>query len=211
MERGLQELHKEAEAAEAKVTEDFQGSGVKDMDNIEVKDTDNVKVKDTQSDVVIQISDKIESVKGSMSEPKASGIKLHEHIEAVKSDSVIKSEGSSERETELMVLSETNDTYKTRKKRRRKKKNTPSVMSKLKPDAANGHTGDTEDGDIFEMEDLSSDEEMSRLTSGMSTSISLPVVEESKLERTNEWATAHEGFYLNQHPFSDTDLSPLGR
>ena len=202
MERGLKELHKEAEEAEVKVQVKVQV--------IEETSLQNVEVKESKTEAVIPISDIVESVESCTSDLKVSDIKS-EHTEAVKSDSVIKSEGSSERDSEVRVVCETNEPVKIRKKRRRKRKNMPSTTSKLKSDSGTGHVADLEEGDIFEMEDLSSDEEMSRLTSGMSTSISLPVVEESKLERTNEWASAHESFYMNPHPFSDTDLSPLGR
>lgn len=201
MERGIKELHKQAEAAEVKVqiTDDREGA--------EVKVTQSDEVKDTETDVTIAISDIIE---GSSSEQIVEIKPQEQQLEVVKSDSTFKSEISSEKDTsaDIRIESETNELLKNRRRRRRKKKNTPSSVRKSDPTSL--HTGDIEDGDIFEMEDLSSDEEMSRLMAGMPKSVSLPAVEESKLDRTNEWATAHESFYLNPHPFSDTDLSPLG-
>ena len=217
MEQGLTELHKEAERAEVKVQikDDDQDTEVKVSSDSEVKvlPVGDTEVKVTSTDTTIAISDIVESVESSTGENKASD-KSQEHIihiEATKSDSAIKSEGPSEREITVRTENETkNEPWKTRKKRRRKRKNMPSTSSKIKSDTTNVNTGDAED-EIFEMEDISSDEEMSRLMAGMPKSISLPAVEESKLDRTNEWATAHESFYLNPHPFSDTDLSPLGR
>lgn len=216
MEQGLKELHKEAERAEVKVQikDDDQDTEVKVSSDSEVKvlPVGDTEVKVTSTDTTIAISDIVESVESSTGENKASD-KSQEHIihiEATKSDSAIKSEGPSEREITVRTENETkNEHWKTRKKRRRKRKNMPSTSSKIKSDTTNVNTGDAED-EIFEMEDISSDEEMSRLMAGMPKSISLPAVEESKLDRTNEWATAHESFYLNPHPFSDTDLSPLG-
>ncbi|KAL4217721.1 Lipin-3 [Mactra antiquata] len=128
----------------------------------------------------------------------------------------VQSEHSRDADIDITVENECGEIIKSRRKRRRKKKN------KLKVEGGNNNNTapgegilDTGKDDIFDMDDLSTDDELSRLTSNMtsglmSKSISLPVVEENKFDRTNEWASAHEGFtYVNSHPFSDTDLSPL--
>lgn len=141
-----------------------------------------------------------------------------EHLDSVQSHaSTVKSEHSRDADIEIKVEDETNDNSKNRRKKRRKRK-------KQKPDALNNVAVNPPgvaavvlpaDDDIFEMDDVTSDEELCQLTSSMATasipkSISLPGVQESSLERTHEWASAHEGFqYLHNHPFSDTDLSPL--
>ncbi|XP_076083384.1 phosphatidate phosphatase LPIN1-like isoform X1 [Mytilus galloprovincialis] len=99
-------------------------------------------------------------------------------------------------------LTEANEqSRKVRRKRSTKRKNqaeTPKVESR------------TDDSEIFEIDDVSSDEELAnlaRITPGLSKSISLPVVEENKFERTREWATtSYDGF---SHVFSDTEMSPV--
>ena len=218
MERGLKELHNEAERTEVETRnkDDSQGTGMTGVtvsSDSEVKMMGDPEVKVTITDTTIAIGDTVESVENNSGENKTTD-KSQEHIvniEPTNSELSGKIEGSNEKEVIVRTEYETKDEpWKIKKKRRRKRKNMPSTSSKVKSDATNVNTGDAED-EIFEMEDISSDEEMVRLMAGMPKSISLPAVEESKLDRTTDWATAHESFYLNPHPFSDTDLSPLGR
>ena len=137
------------------------------------------------------------------------------HLDSAKSESTVKSEHSRDADLDIKEEKEENEQSKSKRKRRKRKKN------KHKAESANnnhGSPGDFDnDDEIFELEDVSTDDELRILTENMtcgsmSKSISLPAVEESKFDRTNEWANAHEVFgYLNSHPFSDTDLSPLAR
>lgn len=107
-------------------------------------------------------------------------------------------------QTKQDSLTEANEqSRKVRRKRSTKRKNqteTPKVESR------------TDDSEIFEIDDVSSDEELAnlaRIPPGLSKSISLPVVEENKFERTREWATtSYDGF---SHVFSDTEMSPISR
>ncbi|XP_052097094.1 phosphatidate phosphatase LPIN1-like isoform X1 [Mytilus californianus] len=99
-------------------------------------------------------------------------------------------------------LTEANEqSRKVRRKRSTKRKN-QAETPKIEP-----RTDATE---IFEIDDVSSDEELANLPMippGLSKSISLPVVEENKFERTREWATqSYDGF---PHVFSDTEMSPV--
>lgn len=210
MERGIKQLHKEAERTEVEVEnkDNSQGTGMMVRDS-EVKVTEDLEVKVTNTDTTIAVT--VESVENNTGENKTSD-KSEEHIvniEPTRSELSGKIVDSNEKEVIVRTENETKDEpWKIKKKRRRKRKNMPTT-SKIKSEATNVNTGDAED-EIFEMEDISSDEEMARLMAGMPKSISLPAVEESKLDRTTDWATAHESFYLNPHPFSDTDLSPLG-
>jgi hypothetical protein len=72
--------------------------------------------------------------------------------------------------------------------------------------------------EIFNMDDVSSDDElaniemrMPNLSPRMAKSISLSMMDEtaeSRQERTSQWALSQSSF---GHPFSDTDMSPLVR
>lgn len=92
---------------------------------------------------------------------------------------------------------------KTKKKRKRKTERKRSIsLTGLRED-----TG--KDEDIFDIElDDSTDEEVSAINE-MSRSVSLPNTEECRLQMTDDWATAQYETLL--HPFSDTDLTPVGR
>ena len=198
MERGIRELHKEA-----------------DSNSEEVKVTGDSEVMVTITDTTIAIDDNVESVQNDTGENKTIDMSQEHvvHIESTKIEVTGNIEELNQKDVTLRTENETKDEpWKTKKKRRRKRKNMPTVSNKVKSEAGNSPVpGDAGEDEIFEMEDISSDEELARLTAGMSKSISLPAVEESKLDRTTDWASAHESFYLNPHPFSDTDLSPLGR
>lgn len=95
-------------------------------------------------------------------------------------------------------LTEQNETSrKARKKRPMKRK--PADLAKTK-----------DEHEIFQIEDvdISSDEELANLPMhSMSKSVSLPVVEENKFQRTEEWAQrSYDGF---PHVFSDIEMSPI--
>ncbi|KAL3892441.1 hypothetical protein ACJMK2_004647 [Sinanodonta woodiana] len=123
------------------------------------------------------------------------------HKDSDTSDRSAQSQGSRD-ETHLQVQNEMAGKVKRRRKRKNVKRQIPTKTE--------GHVIGSEA--IFEMDDSSTDEEMAMLTSGMEKT--LPVmIEENKLERTSDWASAHEEKfkYANPHPFSDTDLSPIGR
>ncbi|KAK3604365.1 hypothetical protein CHS0354_000926 [Potamilus streckersoni] len=125
----------------------------------------------------------------------------HERKDSDTSDRSCQSQGS-RGETQLRVENELSGKVKRRRKRKNVKRQTPTKTE--------GHVVGSEA--IFEMDD-STDEEMVMLTSGMEKPTTLPVMmEENKLERTSVWASAHEEKfkYANPHPFSDTDLSPIG-
>lgn len=202
MEKGLQSLKDEVKAAEG------QGHTSNDLGEPTTQREATLEIKNVQ---------KAES-KGEMvdkDKPVANGT-TRVHLDSTRSESTVKSENSRDADIDIRIENEDGEVIK-RKKRRRKKK------TKQKHDSANNNQAgpvvevDGASDDIFEIEDISSDEELSRITSNMtsgamSKSISLPIVEENKFERTSDWASALEGFsYLNNHPFSDTDLSPLAR
>ncbi|KAJ8322304.1 hypothetical protein KUTeg_000775 [Tegillarca granosa] len=94
------------------------------------------------------------------------------------------------------------------KQRRRKKqtrKKSLDLVAKGEPCGSDNH------GDIFEIDDVSSDEELAMMPdmNNMGKSVSLPIMpEECRLQRTEKWASAQYDAFL--HPFSDTDLSPIG-
>lgn len=96
---------------------------------------------------------------------------------------------------------------KTKTKLRRRKKQTRKAL------VVKGEPCDTDNhGDIFEIDDVSSDEELAMMPDmhTMGKSVSLPIMpEECRLQRTEKWASAQYDCFL--HPFSDTDLSPIGR
>jgi len=130
----------------------------------------------------------------------------------------MRSEHSRDADIDIRVENESGEVVKGKRKRRKKRKNGRTTRGQEMPSTSQTVAeGEVNNEEIFDMDDLSTDDELSQLTSNMASgsmakSISLPVVEENKLERTHEWASAHEGFqYLNNHPFSDTDLSPLAR
>ncbi|XP_045182167.2 phosphatidate phosphatase LPIN3-like [Mercenaria mercenaria] len=195
MEQGVKMLREECEA----ITGDLEARGQA------VQVEDEVKVK-----FEIGSETANEQKTGNSKENKAG---TREHLDSVKSESTVKSEHSRDADLDIRTGNEPVEVNKSKRKRRKKRKN------KHKTESANNNQGVTGDfdneEDIFELEDVSTDEELriltENMTSGsMSKSISLPAVEENKFDRTNEWATTHEVFsYLNSHPFSDTDLSPL--
>ncbi|XP_060552221.1 phosphatidate phosphatase LPIN3-like [Ruditapes philippinarum] len=189
MERGVKMLREQCENA----TEDLEVS------NQDVKVENELKVK------FVMGSD---TPKDHSSEDMPNS---RQHLDSAKSESTVKSEHSRDADLDIKEVKEENEHNKSKRKRRKRKKNKHKVDS-----ANNNHVtpGENEE-EIFELEDVSTDDELRILTKNMtcgsmSKSISLPAVEESKFDRTNEWASAHEVFgYLNSHPFSDTDLSPL--
>ena len=189
-ESGLQQLKEEARIAE-------EGLAGSDLINDSTSDPTNP----ISSGVEVHISEVKDNI-----EQETTVIPARKHLDSVKSE-----HSSRDADIDIRIENEAGELIK-RRKRRRKKKN------KFKPDSVNNNQAgpseenDAASDDIFEIEDLSTDEELSRLTSNMSKSISLPVVEENKFDRTSDWASAHGGFsYVNTHPFSDTDLSPLAR
>lgn len=198
MEQGVRKLKEECEVEE----QDVKGQGERVGDHIQIKiesETENEKKSDSKESV-----------------DKENDTATREHLDSVKSESTVKSEHSRDADLDVQAENESSELTKSKRKRRRKRKNKYKVESSANNQALTGENEFIND-DIFDMDDFSSDEELCRLTANMangamSKSISLPVVEENRFDRTNEWASAHEGFaYLNSHPFSDTDLSPLGR
>lgn len=200
MEKGVKMLHKQCETITTQTTE-VKGQGKKNTKQVKLE----VKVT-TEKETKTNKQNGIENV--------ITNKTVREHKDSAQSESTVKSEHSRDADVDIRIENEDGDVVKNKKRRKRKKK------LKTKTDGAEVtvdlHNVDEKVEEMFDM-DFSSDEELTRLTSNltagsMSRSISLPVTEENKLERTNEWASAHEGFsYLNSHPFSDTDLSPLAR
>ncbi|KAL5014363.1 hypothetical protein ScPMuIL_008633 [Solemya velum] len=96
----------------------------------------------------------------------------------------------------------TEHSIKTKKRRKRKTERKRSMsLGGLKEDMGR-------DEDIFDIElDESTDEEISAINE-MSRSVSLPNTEECRLQMTDDWATAQYETLL--HPFSDTDITPVG-
>ena len=70
----------------------------------------------------------------------------------------------------------------------------------------------TEENEIFEIDDVSSDEELANLPMipTIHKSVSLPSVEETAIQRTREWAS-HQSYDSFPHVFSDTEMSPVSR
>ncbi|XP_061179306.1 phosphatidate phosphatase LPIN2-like [Saccostrea echinata] len=101
-----------------------------------------------------------------------------------------------------------------RKKKVRRKKR-PVRRTSSNEEAVKKGTEKSGD-EIFNMEDVSTDDELSSmpailpdLSPRMGKSVSLPVMDEtqeSRFERTSQWAQSQYSF---NHPFSDTDMSPL--
>ncbi|OWF49318.1 Phosphatidate phosphatase LPIN2 [Mizuhopecten yessoensis] len=99
---------------------------------------------------------------------------------------------------------------KRRKKRRiTKKRQIPSgnLETDKKP-------ADEDDIPMFDIDDVSSDEELANLPpmpplGTMGKSVSLPIMEETSLQRTSDWASTQYNTYSYPHPFSDTDISPM--
>ena len=96
------------------------------------------------------------------------------------------------------VVTESNEQpKKVRRKRSTKRKN-----ENLKPKS--------EENEIFEIDDVSSDEELANLPMipVIHKSVSLPSVEETAIQRTREWAS-HQSYDSFPHVFSDTEMSPV--
>ena len=195
MKEGLERLKRESE----KQTEESAASPSSQSDEVKVK---------------VNVEVKLEIEETESKRPR-------EHLDSIRSEGTVKSDHSRNTDIEIKI-DVAEPVSKGRKKKRKKRKNAGQNAQQVKVDtsveAASVNPDKNKNNDeIFDMEDLSTDDELSRLTStmtngSMSKSISLPVVEENRLARTNEWASAHEGFsYLISHPFSDTDLSPLAR
>lgn len=199
MEQGVKMLHKECNSVTVKEEVEEQDDKIDVQIQIEVES----ETKNTERNT---------DVKPRVEEDTAG----RQHLDSVKSESTVKSEHSRDADLDIKVENESNEVSKNKRKKRRKKRNKYKTEGLTNNAALPGENEFEDDNDdIFDIDDLSTDEELSRLTANMATGamskcISLPVVEENRFDRTNEWASAHEGFaYLNSHPFSDTDLSPL--
>ncbi|XP_052763663.1 phosphatidate phosphatase LPIN3-like isoform X1 [Mya arenaria] len=207
MEQGVRQLKEQA--AMIKTQTGVEGQGLEVTTFTEVKVTENQV--NIQVDIEAVGNDSGINVTVSSDSNKGVGVIGREHLDSVRS------EHSRDADVDIRVENEQGELVKGRRKRRRKRRNKlNSNKQETSTSNAPPHVEDDfENEEIFDMEGFSTDEELSRLTSNMSSgslskSISLPVVEENKFDRTHEWASAHEGFqYLNNHPFSDTDLSPL--
>ncbi|XP_048727886.2 phosphatidate phosphatase LPIN2-like isoform X2 [Ostrea edulis] len=113
-------------------------------------------------------------------------------------------------ESNISIMIEDEDSRK--KKVRRKKRPVRRTSSSEDTSKAVEKSGD----EIFNMDDVSTDDELANLEMrkpnvsprlGKSVSLSMmDETQESRLERTSQWALSQYSF---GHPFSDTDMSPL--
>ena len=214
MKKGVERLKKEAEKANNEVSKGQGQSGEvnvtisQEVKSDEVKEELSVDNPNKKTEAHIENDKLIKSDKS----VSTNGDVAHWNSGSILVDSV-RSEHSCEGDIDIRIQNENGtEITKSKKKRLRKRK----AKGKQEPASVQPQL-EKDKGTIFDMEGFSTDDELSKLTDNMaagsmSKSISLPAVEENKFERTHEWASAHESFaYLNNHPFSDTDLSPMGR
>ncbi|KAK3088821.1 hypothetical protein FSP39_024180 [Pinctada imbricata] len=117
------------------------------------------------------------------------------------------SESDVDKKGVTFVLDEVAEELKKKKSRRKRRGHKKAVS---------GESGKNIDDEIFNMDDVSSDEELANLppmtsnheSSKFHKSISLPTMEETKFQRTKQWAST-QFTPFKEHPFSDTDMSPL--
>lgn len=140
-------------------------------------------------------------------------LEIHSHGSAPDSrqlgDSPSKSTGNTDVKFSLTV----EDESESNKKRVRRNTNTSSkdehVTLKPKQDDDGGSIPEFHDHEgIFEMDPASGDEEILQLTS-MGRTVSLPLIEDSRMQMTEEWANSQLASQC--YPFSDGDLTPIVR
>lgn len=218
MEQGIRELRKEAQKAEREeltsqneAPKDDQAPSLSceketDKGSNESKtehSSSKTQINQTKLPANKQVSQLSQSSKSHKKSPLSKNSSKDSFAE---SDNSSKESGSRDPTPKVKRREDKPSAEELTKSKRRRKKKMPYKKSNSKLAAKSAP-----DTEIFDM-DVTSDEEDLKpppAPPSMVKSVSLPLAEEDRMDRTDMWASSQ--FEAHLHPFSDTDVTPVGR